>query len=443
MLVKRFIEADSLTSLATAIGSALSRAEQARDEAQQSAVAAAETVRDEVKDDRHAAEAASDAAEGFAASASSHRMGAVTAQAAAEAARDTVVAASMDAASQALAAAGINPGYISETTLNPPPAASEGDMGVRRRPDGSWQRIEWDGQDWVDRGAPLLTVDSLPEVHATAYGLAPHASASDNTSALQAAISAAAARGGGKVIIAAAPTSYLINPITLLSGVGLEGVGRQSRLVLAPQNLSQLGKHAMIEIFGTEEVPVQDCFVRGLSLDGNKAAHTGAGDRYNMEVVNVKWGRGIVIEDNRIIDAIGEGIDLDDSYGCIIRGNRISGSGGFGIHLSTNSFGNTIEGNQCWENGFEHSRGGIDQYISSHNNTYSGNVCWDNYRNYHITGSGAGFTGNISWGGLHDDFTPGVAAGGAVRLDNDSRTGDDPLSLYPEGMSLMRSTLVA
>lgn len=61
---------------------------------------------------------------------------------------------------EALAAAGINPAYISETTADPP-AAPNGTKGAKRSLLGDWQRLERVNGVWVERGSPLVGLDGL------------------------------------------------------------------------------------------------------------------------------------------------------------------------------------------------------------------------------------------------------------------------------------------
>lgn len=94
------------------------------------------------------------------------------------------------AAAEALAAAGINPAYVSETTADPP-AAPNNTLGAKRTADGMIQRLTRTGGVWVPSGSPVMTLAAQHFVDARRYNVAPVSSATVNAAGLQAAIDAA------------------------------------------------------------------------------------------------------------------------------------------------------------------------------------------------------------------------------------------------------------
>lgn len=248
---------------------------------------------------------------------------------------------------------------------------------------------------------------------------------SDDAPAIRAALAAASA---GDVVFIPAGT-YLLGEATVFdsrrhllvipSGVTLAGAGEGTVLRVAARDLDADNLVGTIATAGTSASPVSGVHVRDLVIDGNRAAHTGTKTTSNVEGVNLRYATDSSVRHVRVMNAEGDGIDVDGSSDCIVLGNRVSGCGGTGIHVSEGSHENLVAANVCSGNGATYDRSGIDQFSLAWQNSYVGNVCYDNHRNYHFPNStdpdpkyGRYFFSpdNVSLGGSEDDLLEGTPA---------------------------------
>lgn len=216
------------------------------------------------------------------------------------------------------------------------------------------------------------------------------------------AILAAALEAANRGVFLYVPVgTFVTDPLDLSAIPGLEGEGWRSIIQLRAQDITAVGDHGLVEMYGTSGTNLVAPEVRNICLDGNKANITGT-KTLNMEGLDIKYWDGGRVDNVLIKNTISEGFDVDLSTGITLSSNTALGCGGNGYHLSNGAVGNKLIGNTADGCGFDWNRSGFDQYDGSSpegdENQYVGNVARDNYRNYNILGDSAGFTGNLSYG---------------------------------------------
>ena len=98
--------------------------------------------------------------------------------------------------------------------------------------------------------------------------------ATDSTQAIQSAIDEASA-AGGRVLVPPAEAPYLISKTLLIRGSGVEIVGEGATIRFA-DNAAGEGDPTVILASGSEDNPIRDVAIRGLTVDANFYAQEGA-----------------------------------------------------------------------------------------------------------------------------------------------------------------------
>ena len=152
---------------------------------------------------------------------------------------------------------------------------------------------------------------------------------------------------------------------------------------------------AVIKINGNENNFIENVFfeLQG-KIDGNKSVHPYS--KGGVEGINLKWAKNVYIYGSgSIINANGDGLDIDVSNNCYIEGISVINNDGGGIHFGSprpikSSFNNLVVGCIAKSNGFLHQRAGFDQSWPNINAvTYFNCNAEDNFQNWDIRGSGA------------------------------------------------------
>ena len=139
-------------------------------------------------------------------------------------------------------------------------------------------------------------------------------------------------------------------------------------LQLPATELESTGNFSVIRI-PTERTGV---LFRGFTVDFNRDAHTGTEDT-NQFGVDCR-GHGCTIENLKVINVSGNGIQLENAENCSILNNQVEDGGGWGIHTSTGTESNRIAHNSVSNFGQTFGRGGLDQAAGSNgNNIYVAN----------------------------------------------------------------------
>jgi hypothetical protein len=159
---------------------------------------------------------------------------------------------------------------------------------------------------------------------------------------------------------------------------------------------------AVIQINGTKNNLLENIFIElnGV-IDGNKSIHP-----YNsggIEGIDLKWVKNTSIYGSgSVINANGDGLDIDVSNNCYIEGITFSNNDGGGVHFGSprpikSSFNNLIIGCTAVSNGFLHQRSGFDQSWPNINGvTYFDCESKSNFQNWDIQGSGVVILNSIS-----------------------------------------------
>lgn len=281
-------------------------------------------------------------------------------------------------------------------------------------------------REYVDdglSGKASKTVHNVKDYGATGDG------STDDTAAVQSAVSAAIAAGGGEVFFPSGV--YMVDPLECNgSNLHINGTGAASIIRMNPTDLDVLGEFwSVLEFYGTTENRLTGIVVENVTVDGNKENHTGT-RLLNMECVNLKYCDRSVIRNCFIMNSPSEGVDVDYSDNVMVLNNHIEACGGNGIHNSEHNQRMVVIGNYVYGCGNTHNRSGIDQYNNASNGLYVGNYCIGNYRNYNIHGSGATCVANksIASGTTAADNWSGSTGDKVTRRfrshDTNSRVGD-------------------
>ena len=171
-----------------------------------------------------------------------------------------------------------------------------------------------------------------------------------------------------------------------------------------------------INIRGNDDEKIEQCGVRGLTVDGNRTNI----DPSDNEGIVIDEARNCFVFNVRVIDASEDGIDINNAESCTVAFSEARRSGKAGIHLSRGTQHNLIIGsfavnnqqNVQWRAGITCVNGGI-------HNCYIGNTAKGNRRNYQFEDDQTLCVGNISIGGEVEDDLNGVVVG------NNFTTADD------------------
>lgn len=267
------------------------------------------------------------------------------------------------------------------------------------------------GQLWVDTSYNVAIVNVID------YGATGDGTTND-TDAIAAA--AATAVDSGLMLYFPAGT-YITDPFNVGGAAGVFGDGHSSVVRLRAQNVSALGDHGLIQVYGTWGAPISTGFVmRDILIDGNKANMTGT-TTLNMEGIDIKHLEGGRFYNVRVINAISEGFDIDHSTDCVFLACSAYNCGGNGFHCSNGAIDNALIGCLADTCGADNSRNGFDQYDGSapeaNRNRYIGCIARSCYRNFNIDGTEATFIGNASVSGSNaDSFTASMLTGSSADL---------------------------
>lgn len=160
--------------------------------------------------------------------------------------------------------------------------------------------------------------------------------------------------------------------------------------------------------------------VRNLTVDGNKAGQDLANipNPQDWECINFKYVTNSVVEGCRCINAVGDGIDIDDGERNVVSSNICENNEGAGIHISIGSPRNLISGNITRGNGAGLQRAGIDVYNSSPDNVVTGNLSEGDYRGI-ATRSACVIDGNVIIG----HTAPDGSINGAIAIESSGGSG--------------------
>lgn len=151
---------------------------------------------------------------------------------------------------------------------------------------------------------------------------------------------------------------------------------------------------ALIKIEGSKNKFLENIFIQlDGKIDGNKSKHPYK--KGGIEGINLKWVKNsFIYGSGSVINANGDGLDIDASNNCYIEGISFINNDGSGIHLGSprpiqSSFNNLIIGCYAESNGFIHKRSGFDQsWPNIDGVTYFNCQSKNNYQNWDIQGSG-------------------------------------------------------
>ncbi len=148
-----------------------------------------------------------------------------------------------------------------------------------------------------------------PTFRATDFGAVADGSTSA-TAAIQQAIDAASASGGGRVILDPAEAPYLISETLTIRSGGIVLSGAGATIQLASRSLSPEGTPVLL-VEGSEDNPIHNVRVEGLTLDANYYVQTATGRARGIEI---RYAVGARIVDVTITRAY---VGLDFGRGCV------------------------------------------------------------------------------------------------------------------------------
>lgn len=125
----------------------------------------------------------------------------------------------------------------------------------------------------------------------------------DDTAAFQKAIDAVAKKGGGEVFVPKG--TYILHPIFLKSKVNLVGESRDTVSI----KLSHKAPDDFTRIINLESV--SDVKIQNITIDGNAQNHPKGIE--HMHGIFVEDSKNILIDSNRLINAVGDGISISGS----------------------------------------------------------------------------------------------------------------------------------
>lgn len=214
------------------------------------------------------------------------------------------------------------------------------------------------------------------------------------------------------IILYLPPGLYYTDPLYFnRSNLKIIGSGIDNTIIkLKPQKLFKDSHWSLIGIGKSREYndksPIKklsNILISNLTLDGNKNNCFGASGNFH-ECLSFSGITNSAIINCKVINAVHNGIQLNNCRNILISNNIIDDVEGWGIHISCNGLGKhnmtkycQIIRNSVSNSGWAKKRGGIDQNPSCCFNSYIDNSCYDNYQNYCIYNSVIDFKGNLSF----------------------------------------------
>lgn len=152
---------------------------------------------------------------------------------------------------------------------------------------------------------------------------------------------------------------------------------------------------SVIQCIGKENNYLENIFIElNGTIDGNKSLHTSSNG--GVEGIDFKWVKNSYIYGNgSVINANGDGLDIDVSNNCYIEGISFFNNDGAGVHFGSprpikSNFNNLVVGCTANSNGFINKRSGFDQSWPNINGvTYLDCKSENNFQNWDIKGTGS------------------------------------------------------
>jgi parallel beta-helix repeat protein len=190
------------------------------------------------------------------------------------------------------------------------------------------------------------------------------------------------------------PGVYLVDRLAVPAGASIRGAGRGSVLRLPSQTITDDPDFGgVLNVYGTPGTPITGVYISDLMIDGNRAGLTIAGttNALNIEAVDVKDAQRCTFHALTIVNAMSDGIDIDDSSECLVSACHLSDCGGFGVHMSNGALRNRVTGCIAEGCGIAHSRGGFDTHnaATSTNNSFVNCLARNCYQGFLV---GGGYT---------------------------------------------------
>ncbi|WP_169720313.1 glycosyl hydrolase family 28-related protein [Atopococcus tabaci] len=126
----------------------------------------------------------------------------------------------------------------------------------------------------------------------------------DDTPAFEQAIEAAASNGGGEVFVPVG--TYVLHPIFLQSHVDLIGADRDVVTLKLSDDADNQGLTRLVNIEEAENIQIHN-----ITFDGNAPAHEGGTE--HMHTLFIWDSKHIVVDNNRMQHAIGDGVSITGS----------------------------------------------------------------------------------------------------------------------------------
>lgn len=171
--------------------------------------------------------------------------------------------------------------------------------------------------------------------------------------------------------------------IRLYSNITLQGQGRSTVIRLGDRQDTSIRNTSVISNASFNETGI---VVKNITIDANKQGQdrTNIANPQDWEAINFKGVTRSVIKGCFCFNALGDGIDLDDSSDNLIAENICRDNDGAGIHISFNSPRNIIRNNITSGNGVLLERAGIDILDNSPHCVVEGNISDRDYRGMNI-----------------------------------------------------------
>lgn len=158
--------------------------------------------------------------------------------------------------------------------------------------------------------------------------------------------------------------TYEVDPVTVMSGVVMRGPSIDGcTLKIASRTIANDPAFGgVINVHGTSGSLIEQVQLFDFTVDGNSAGLilSGSTDPLNVEAVSLSFARLCSATRVRVINAVSDGFDFDDSVDCYTTDVEAQLCGGFGIHNSLRSRALAHVNARAFSCGFAHQRGGFD-----------------------------------------------------------------------------------